>query len=109
MVSAIGSISSVNHTYLPYQVAQIAAMTEVQRTRIVEKPLEPDQLNKINEFLSIQKRQATEQVSNVNTAEVRQSDTLFGSNNVLSVYNQPVETFNKDFFIAYNGIKMNEA
>lgn len=108
----VSAISAINNVYLPYQVARIAQMTNVQRTRIVEKPFEVDQLNRINEFLSNQNSLSSVQVSNVNTTGTeaqRANQLLFGSSNVLSVYNQPVPAFNRDFFIAYYGIKTNKS
>lgn len=108
----VSAISAISHVYLPYQVARVAQMTNVQRTRIVEKPFEVDQLNRINEYLSNQNSSSSAQVSNVNTANAepqKSNQMLFGSSNVLSVYNQPVPAFNRDFFIAYYGIKINKS
>ena len=108
----VSAISAVNHVYSPYQVPQIAQMTNVQRTRIVEKPTEADILNGINAFLSIQKKpvEPTTQVSGVQKTDVepKQADMSFGSANVLSIYNQPIPALNNDFFIAYYGINTNK-
>ena len=107
----VSAISAISHVYLPYQVARVAQMTNVQRTRIVEKPFEVDQLNRINEYLSNQNSSSSAQVSNVNTtgSEPPKFNPIFGSSKVLSVYNQPVPAFNRDFFIAYYGIKTNKS
>ena len=90
-------------------VSRMAQITGVQRSRIVEKPIEVDQLNRINEFLELQKIREAVQISNVNRTNVSEKQNpTFGSNNALSIYNQPTPAFNKDFFIAYYGINSNQ-
>lgn len=107
-ISAIGGIGSVGQIYLPHAVPRIARRAKLPRTRIVEKPLEVDQLNKINEFIAIQKAHETAQLSNVNKTSEEPKDMFFGSNNFLSIYKEPVPAISKDLLIAYNGLQINQ-